>query len=45
MRNAIEKLKIKQKTFIHAPEKYDNPVPEFKPYMITFLKVIASLDT
>ena len=45
MRNAIEKLKIKQKTFIHSPEKYDNPVPEFKPYMITFLKVIASLDT
>jgi len=45
IRHAIEKLKISQNTFINAPEIYDNPMPEFKPYKITFLKVVDTLNT
>lgn len=44
IRRAVDELKITQKTLIHAPEKYDNPVPKIKQYAITFLKVVDTLD-
>ena len=45
IRQAMDNMKIEQEVYIHAPEKYDNPVPKFKPYKITFLKNVETLDT